>query len=162
MGLCNSLNIFQDKMSGLMEDLEYVCAYIDDLLVITNGSYEHYLEKIAKVFTKLRNARLKVNMKKSFFSRAELEYLGYWITHDGIQPMANKVHAITNIAPPKTKKELRRFIGMLNYYHDMWTRRSHILAPLALVTSKTTKWVWGEEQQNAFDTMQKIISREVL
>ena len=101
-------------------------------------------------------------MKKSFFARAELEYLGYWITRDGIQPTANKVHAITNIAPPKTKKELRRFIGMVNYYRDMWIRRSHVLAPLASLTSKTTKWVWGEEQQTAFDTMKKIISREAL
>ena len=91
-----------------------------------------------------------------------MEYLGYWITRDGIQPTANKVHAITNIAPPKSQKELRRFIGMVNYYRDMWIRRSHVLAPLASLTSKASKWVWGEEQQNAFDTMKKIISREAL
>ena len=162
MGLCNSPDIFQEKMSGLMEDLEFVRAYIDDLLVITNGSYEDHLKKLEEVFLKLRNAGLKVNMKKSFFARAELEYLGYWITREGIQPTANKVHAISNIAPPKTKKELRRFIGMVNYYRDMWIRRSHVLAPLASLTSKTTKWVWGEEQQKAFDTMKKIISREAL
>ena len=116
MGLCNSPDIFQEKMSGLMEDLEFVRAYIDDLLVITSGSYEDHLAKLEEVFLKLRNAGLKVNMKKSFFARAELEYLGYWITRDGIQPTANKVHAITNIAPPKSQKELRRFIGMVNYY----------------------------------------------
>jgi len=44
----------------------------------------------------------------------------------------------------------------------MWVRRSHVLAPLASLTSKTTKWVWGEEQQKAFDTMKKILSKEVL
>jgi len=162
MGLFNSPDIFQEKMSGLMEDLEFVRAYIDDLLVITSGSYEDHLAKLEEVFLKLRNAGLKVNMKKSFFARAELEYLGYWITRDGIQPTANKVHAITNIAPPKSQKELRRFIGMVNYYRDMWIRRSHVLAPLASLTSKTSKWVWGEEQQKAFDTMKKIISREAL
>jgi len=145
-----------------MEDLEFVRAYIDDLLVITSGSYEDHLAKLEEVFLKLRNAGLKVNMKKSFFARAELEYLGYWITRDGIQPTANKVHAITNIAPPKSQKELRRFIGMVNYYRDMWIRRSHVLAPLASLTSKTSKWVWGEEQQKAFDTMKKIISLEAL
>jgi hypothetical protein len=51
---------------------------------------------------------------------------------------------------------------MVNYYRDMWIRRSHVLAPLAALTSKTTTWKWGPEQQEAFDTMKKIISREVL
>jgi len=145
-----------------MEDLEFVRAYIDDLLIITSGTYEDHLENLSSVFTRLQNAGLKVNIRKSFFAQEELEYLGYWITRDGIQPMANKVHAITNIAAPKTKKELRRFIGLVNYYRDMWIRRSHVLAPLASLTSKTTKWEWGEEQQKLFDTMKKILSKEVL
>jgi hypothetical protein len=72
------------------------------------------------------------------------------------------VKAIGNIAPPKNRKELRRFIGMVNYYRDMWVRRSHVLAPLAELTSKTVKWKWTEEHQTAFDDMKKIIAKEVL
>jgi hypothetical protein len=49
MGLCNSPNIFQEKMSVLMHDLEYVRAYIDDLLVITGQSYSDHLEKLGEV-----------------------------------------------------------------------------------------------------------------
>ena len=162
MGLCNSPDIFQEKMSGLMEDLEYVRAYIDDFLIITNGTFNDHMEHLSSVFVKLQNAGLKVNIKKLFFAKGELEYLGYWITRDGIQPTTKKVHAITNIAPPTNKKELRRFIGLVNYYRDMWIRRSHVLAPLASLISKTTKWVWGPEHQKAFDTMKKIISKEVL
>ena len=118
--------------------------------------------KLDSVLTRLRDAGLKVNIKKSFFAQEKLEYLGYWMTREGIQPVANKVHAISNIAAPIAKKELRRFIRMVNYYRDMWVRRSHVLAPLASLTSKTTKWVWGEEQQTAFNTMKKILSKEVL
>jgi RNase H-like domain found in reverse transcriptase len=51
---------------------------------------------------------------------------------------------------------------MVNYYQDMWIRRSDVLAPLAALTSKTTKWNWTEEHQKAFDTMKKIIAKEVL
>ena len=131
MGLCNSPDIFQEKMSSLMEDLEFVRAYIDDLLIITNGTYEDHMVKLDSVLTRLRDAGLKVNIKKSFFAQEKLEYLGYWITREGIQPVAKKVLAIANIAAPKTKKELRRFIGLVNYYRDMWVRRSHVLAPLA-------------------------------
>ena len=52
-------------------------------------------------------SHLKVNAKKSFFGKDELKYLGYWITHSGIQPVKKKVEVIKNIAPPKTKRELQ-------------------------------------------------------
>jgi transposase InsO family protein len=162
MGLCNSPDIFQEKMSSLMQDLEYVRAYIDDLLVITTDTLKDHLDKLGAVLTKLRQAGLKVNVKKSFFAKTELEYLGYWITREGISPTTSKVNAITNIAPPTNKKQLRSFIGMVNYYRDMWIRRSHVLAPLAALTSKTAKWQWGPEEQTAFDTMKRIIGKETL
>ena len=122
MGLCNSPDIFQEKMSTLMGDLEFVRTYIDDLLVTTMSTWEDHLECLEMVFQRLTDAGLKVNAKKSFFGRPELEYLGYWISRNGIQPIAKKVEAIQNIATPKTKRELRRFIGIVNYYRDMWIR----------------------------------------
>ena len=64
MGLSNSPDIFQEKMSTLMQDLEYVRAYIDDLLVITTGSYEDHLVKLQAVFDILRHAGLECNAKK--------------------------------------------------------------------------------------------------
>ena len=120
MGLCNLPDIFQEKMNELFEGLDYVRAYIDDILVLTKGSYEEHLKDLEEVFRRLTEAGLKVNAKKSFFARGELEYLGYWITQDGIQPMPKKVSAIMNIAEPTTQKQLRSFIGMVNYYRDMW------------------------------------------
>ena len=103
-----------------MAGLEFVRSYIDDLLVTTMSTWEDHLNCLDTVFQRLSQAGLKVNARKSFFGRSELEYLGYWITRDGIQPVAKKVEAIKNIAPPKTRKELRRFIGIVNYYRDMW------------------------------------------
>ena len=119
MGLCNSPDIFQERMSSLMQDLEYVRAYIDDLLILTKSDWPDHLDKLEKVLQKLQQAGLKVNAKKSFFGHAELEYLGYWVTRTGIQPVPKKVTAIHNITEPKTKKQLRRFIGIVNYYRDM-------------------------------------------
>jgi hypothetical protein len=162
MGLCNSPDIFQEKMSELMDSLNFVRAYIDDLLSITNGTHDDHLEKLELIFKRLRQAGLKVNANKSFFAKHELEYLGYWITREGIQPVSKKVEAIQRIARPKNKRELRKFIGIVNYYRDMWIRRSHVLAPLAALTSKTAKWTWGQRKQQAFDKMKKIISRETL
>jgi hypothetical protein len=71
------------------------------------------------VLQRIKDSGLKVNAKKSFFGRSELEYLGYWITQTGIQPIPKKVQAILNIQPPTKKKQLQSFIGMINYYRDM-------------------------------------------
>ena len=116
MGLCNSPDIFQEGMSELMADLEYVRVYIDDLLCITSGDFSDHLQKLDEVLTRLGEAGLKVNAKKSFFARGELEYLGYWITRDGIQPLPDKVAAIHKLKPPKNRTKLRSFIGIVNYY----------------------------------------------
>jgi transposase InsO family protein len=162
MGLSNSPDIFQEKMSALMYDLEYVRTYLDDLLVITNGTYADHLTRLEVVLTRLDRAGLKVNAKKSFFAQGELEYLGYWITRKGLQPTKKKIEAITNMAPPTTRKQLRSFLGMVNYYRDMWIHRSDILAPLSGMTSESTKFVWTDVQQQAFDKIKQIVSREVM
>jgi len=162
MGLCNSPDIFQERMSELMSGLDYVRAYIDDVLITTCSDWDDHLDKLDTVFTRLGAVGLKVNAKKSFFGRNATEYLGFWITRQGISPVPKKVDALLKIAPPTTRKQLRRFIGMVNYYRDMWIRRSHTLAPLTALTSKNVKWHWTSVEQNAFDAMKKIISRETL
>jgi hypothetical protein len=90
MGLCNSPDIFQEKMSTLFSDLEFIRTYIDDLLVITKSDWHDHLRHLDIVFKRLRDAGLKVNARKSFFGKEELEYLGYWIMRAGIQPIAKK------------------------------------------------------------------------
>ena len=172
MGLKNSPDIFQEKMSELMAGLEFVRVYIDDILCITNkykdiaetdaNVWERHLEQLEKVLERLQEAGLKVNAKKSFFGRQELEYLGYWVTRDGIQPLPKKVEAIVNIEPPTTVKQVRRFIGMVNFYRDMWRKRSDVLAPLTRLTKKDVKFVWIEVEQKAFDDVKRIISRETI
>jgi Reverse transcriptase (RNA-dependent DNA polymerase) len=62
-GLCNSPDIFQEKMSCLMAGLEYMQAYIDDLLIITKGTYLEHLQKLATVLTRLQQAVLKIKSK---------------------------------------------------------------------------------------------------
>jgi hypothetical protein len=105
MGLANSPNIFQEKMSTLMDGLVFVRTYLVNCLVLTTGSWDDHLEKLKMVLVQLQAAGLKVNAKKSFFGQDELKYLGYcWITRSGIQPLPYKVKAIKNIATPKTRK----------------------------------------------------------
>ena len=103
-----------------------------------------------------------MNAKKSFFAKTKLECLGHWITRDGIKPLPDKVKAILALDAPPNQRELRSFIGIVNYYRDMWIRRSHVLALLASLTSNKTKWSWGLQQQAAFETAKKVIAQEVM
>jgi hypothetical protein len=84
MGIAGSPDIFQSKMLELMESLEYVQAYLDDLLCISRSSLEAHLKKLEKVLRRLCDAGLKVNAEKSTFCALEIEYLGCILTRDGI------------------------------------------------------------------------------
>ena len=74
MGLCNSPDIFQERMYELFSDLEYVRAYIDDLLVTSVSTFEDHLQKLDQVFSHLSDTGLKVNAKKSHFTVPEVKY----------------------------------------------------------------------------------------
>jgi hypothetical protein len=86
--------------------------------------------------------------------------VGYNISREGMRPSQKKVDAILQIKPLTTRKQLRRFIGMVNYYCDMWPLRSHLLAPLSSLPSAKVKWKWTTEHQEAFDKMKALIAKE--
>ena len=103
-----------------------------------------------------------MNAKKSSFCRTEVEYLGYLITREGIKPQAKKVQALHNMSTPRTRTELRSFLGLVNYYRDMAVRRSHIIAPLTKLTSKKVPFKWTEIHQKAFEQIKLVLSKETL
>jgi hypothetical protein len=87
-------------------------------------------KKMETVLTRLHDARLRVNAAKSLFCAHEIEYLDYILTREGIKPQLKKVQAILLLNPPNNVKELRHFLGMEQYYRDMWARCSEMLASL--------------------------------
>jgi hypothetical protein len=109
------------------------------------------------------------------FCALEIEYLGYVLTRDGIEPQSNKVQAILAIKPPTGVKQLRHYLGMVQYYRDLWARRSNMLAPLTSLVgecsqTKTTKakgtkkvpWHWDEVHQRAFNHVKATIAKDVV
>ena len=100
----------------------------------------------------------------------EVKYLGYQPTNEGLKPQPKKLEAIDQIVTPTNPKQLKRFIGMINFYRDIWERRSHILAPLTKLAAETSKskgsnrkktpWKWEKEHQDAFEEAKKMIKLE--
>jgi len=60
------------------------------------------------------------------------------------------------------KRQLKHFLGMVNFYRDMWRRRSHLTAPLTELTREDAPYKWTVIHQKAFEDMKKVISKETL
>jgi Reverse transcriptase (RNA-dependent DNA polymerase) len=144
MGISLAPNIFQTIMQEILGDLNFVRVYIDDILIIsTNGTFQDHMQKLKQVLQRLEDRGLmRANVRKCFFARTELEYLGYWLTRQGIQPQPKKGEAILRLSAPQNWRQLSHFLGMVNYYRDMWQCRSHLLAPLSALTLKDVPWQW--------------------
>ncbi len=127
------------------------------------------------VLIRLCDAGLKLNVAKSLFCAHEIEYLGYILTREGIKPQLKKVQAILTLDPPNNIKELRHFLGMVQYYRDMWARGSEMLAPLTDLVgecgetkttrlNKTKKKPWRRNpiHQQGFEDVKSAIAKETV
>jgi hypothetical protein len=127
------------------------------------------------VLTRLCDAGLKVSAAKSSFCAHGIEYLGYVLTREEITPQPKKVQVILALNLPNNVKELRHFLGMVQYYRDMWARHSEMLAPPTDLVgecseTKTTRmnktkkkpWRWDPIHQQAFDNVKAAIAKETV
>jgi hypothetical protein len=175
MGFGGSSDIFQAQIMDLMASLEFVQAYMDDLIIITRRTLDEHLQKMETVITRLHDVRLKVNAAKSSFCAHDIEYLGYILTRKRIEPQSKKVQAILALNPPNNVKELKHFLAMIQYYRDMQARCSEMLAPLTDLVgecgeTKTTRinktkekpWRWDRIHQQAFDNVKAAIAKETV
>ncbi|MEM7284214.1 MAG: ribonuclease H family protein [Pseudomonadota bacterium] len=133
---------------------------MDDIGVFSDSWHEH-METLDRVYTALENNGFTVNPRKCEWAVQQTDFLGHWFTPEGVKPWQRKIDAILALQPPKTLKQLRSFLGMVNYYRDMWPRRSHILSPLTQLTS-TKHFTWGPPQQQAFEQMKALIAADTL
>ena len=93
-----------------MGDLPNVRAYLDDILVTTAGSFEDHLHHVELVLQRLTDVGFAVNLRKSSFAVTEIDYLGYWITRDGIQPQPKKVEAIMRLITTNYRTAVKTFL----------------------------------------------------
>ena len=115
-----------------------------------------------KVLQRLAEVGLKVNIENSFFGQTETEYLGFWVSNNGLRPLSHKVEAIKSIDVPTKLCDVWRFVGLVNYYRYMWRKRAHTLSPLTKLFSMKVKFKWKDIENNAFAAMTKIVGLDVL
>ena len=126
MGLRNSPAFAQARMEELLRDIEEADIYIDNIGVFTE-TWEEHLKALTTVLNLLEKKGFTINPRKYEWAVRETDWLGYWVTPDGLKPWKKRVNAILKLQPPKSAAEVRTFLGMVNFYRDMWRRRLHTM-----------------------------------
>jgi len=165
-GLCNAAQTFQRFIDTALRELKFCHGYLDDLLIASKNEEEHQ-QHLEEVFKRLKKFGLSINVAKSKFLETEVEYLGYKVTKDGICPLERRVTAITNFKKPSNTTELRRYLGMINYYHRFINNAAKVLAPLnkhLIGKKKKDKQpiIWTPETENAFHESKKQLAETTL
>ena len=163
-GLCNAPSTFQRCMHKVLGNLIYTKApvYLDDINV-HSATFEQHLIDLQEVFDKLRAANLKLGKDKCFFCKDEIEFLGYVVSKDGIKTEDSKIEKVKNFPIPKNTTQLRGYLGLVGYYRKFIQGFSTISKPLSTLLKKKQEYIWGKDQQSAFDELkEKLICAPIL
>ena len=128
-GLRNAAQTFQRLIDEVLRGLPFAFAYIDDVLIASCDIKEHQ-DYLLQVFERLTHFGLKINLSKCEFAVSKLNFLGHMIDEQGITPVPEKVTVIQNFPQPTSLRQLRRFLGLVNYYRRFIPGCSRILTPL--------------------------------
>ena len=160
-GLTNSPATFQTMMNHLFRDLinkGKVVVYMDNIMIFTKTLEEHRII-VKEVLQILRDNKLSLKHTKCDFETVETEYLGPIVPEGQIKMDPGKVKGVTDWPVPKNRKELRGFLGFLNFYRRFIEGFASTARPLNALTSKKIPFEWTPTCQEAFDMLKAKITQ---
>ncbi|GJR25238.1 putative reverse transcriptase domain-containing protein [Tanacetum coccineum] len=157
-GLTNTPAVFMDLMNRVCKPYldKFVIVFIDDILVYLKSKEEHEVH-LKLILELLEKEKLFRKFSKCEFLLQEVRFLGHVVNSEGIHVDPSKIEAVKNWKPPKTPTEIRSFLGLTRYYRRFIINFSKIAKPLTLLTQKDKKLKWGDEQENAFQTLNDML-----
>ncbi len=158
-GLTNAPATFMTLMNDIFREYldQFVVVYLDDILIYSRTREEH-VEHVQKVLEILQQHKLYAKISKCEFFKRQVEYLGHFISKDGISVDERKVIAIKNWPIPCSITEVRSFLGLASYYRKFVKGFSTIAAPLTLLLHKDQPYKWDNSQQVAFDELKRLLT----
>jgi hypothetical protein len=159
-GVTSAPALFQKFMDIILQGLDGVICYLDDIMVTGSSESEH-LDNLKNVFHRLQEHGVRVKRNKCTFMKDSVQYLGHRIDAQGLHATDDKIKAIAEAPIPKNVQELRSFLGLLNYYGRFIV--SSLIHPLNELLCRDTPWKWTKECSHAFKAAKtKIVDSNVL
>ena len=156
-GLTNAPATFQRMINYVIQELEGVYAYIDDIVIISDTWQEHVC-RLTQLFHRLKEVGLTINLAKSMFGSGTVVYLGHVVGMGQLRPKQANVEAILKFPTPTTRKDLMRFLGMAGFYRRFCPNFSAVSAPLTNLTSSKVPFIWKKECDVAFQQLKSMLS----
>lgn len=158
-GIASAPEVYHKTIHLVYEHIEGVDTSMDDI-IIWGATKEEHDSRLRRVLEATRNANLKLNRDKCLLGVSELTFVGDIVSSKGIRPDPMKVSAIENMPRPQCKKDVQRFMGMINYMGKFIPNLSEKIAPLRWLTEKKNEWDWNQEQEKAWQQLKKVLTEE--
>ena len=157
-GLCNAPATFERLMEKVLAGLPLsVClVYLDDILVPAR-SFDGHIQNLRTVFSRLREANLKLSPKKCTLFRRQLKFLGHIVSESGVSTDPKKLEAVINWPTPTNVSEVRRFLGLCSYYRRFVPNFADTAHPLHQCTEHTQVFDWNPDAQLAFANLKRAL-----
>ena len=158
-GLCGAPATFQRMMDQFIRGMhKFASAYLDDLIVFSS-IWEDHLTHLRAVLSRLQELGLTTKPSKCQFGMSECTYLGHVVGNGVVKPEEGKLRAIDQLPQPKTKKQIRSFLGLSGYYRRFIPNYATIAVPLTNMTRKSEpeKIIWTPQSIQAFNKLKEIL-----
>ena len=133
-GLMNSGCTFQRLMDRVLRGIPFCFVYVDDILIFSPDRQSH-ADHLRQVLSRLREAGMVINPKKCELGKDSVEFLGHRVSVAGISPLPSSVSAVRDCSPPCNRRELQRFLGMINFYRRFIPGLAATILPLTTALS---------------------------
>ena len=158
-GLTQAPAYFQALVNQVLEGISFAFGYLDDILIYS-PDMEHHLEHVRVLFGRLRATNLKLTKCKCSFMKAHVQYLGHYISGQGLEPVPEKLEALVKMPPPRDITEVRKFLGFMGYYRKFTPRYSDVARPLTNLTQKDIPFQWTSKCQTSFEMLKGFLLEE--
>lgn len=150
-GLCNAPATFERVMDEVFRELSWRTAliYLDDIIVYSR-TFEEHIQNLEVVLGRLQAANLKLSPGKCHFFKTNVKYLGHVVSPSGLSTDPQKIESVQQWPIPKTKRQVRSFLGLCSYYRRFIEEFSMIAKPLSELTEERRRFTWNEDCQRSF------------
>ena len=163
-GMMNSGATLVRAMRKLIDGLVGVDNYVDDLIVYSS-TWDEHISTVKELIKRMQQANLTARPSKCLFGSSGVEFVGHVLHQGSVSPQEQNIDKIKAAPRPKTKKEVRSFLGLVGFYREYIPEFAAIAVPLTDLTKKgkPNKVVWSDAAETAYRNLKmKVIQKPIL